>query len=118
MDIRSVNGGYTPPSPPVADPAPAAAKPAAPVELVDAVRQPAAVPRQGNIGAAVKDLNKSLQAVAPGVEFSIDEDSQRTVVKIVDQETKEVLRQVPTEEVLELAKALDKLQGLLIQQKA
>jgi len=40
------------------------------------------------------------------------------VVKVVDLETKEVIRQIPSPEVLEIAKAVDQLQGLLIRQKA
>ena len=53
-----------------------------------------------------------------GVEFTIDEDSHRTVVKVVDQETKELIRQMPSAEALEISKALDRVQGLLINQKA
>jgi flagellar protein FlaG len=42
------------------------------------------------------------------------------VVKVVDQTTKEVLRQIPTPEALEIAKALESKSstGLLIQQTA
>ncbi len=53
-----------------------------------------------------------------GLEFSIDEESHRTVVKVVDQQTKELIRQMPSVEALEIAKALDRVQGLLINQKA
>jgi flagellar protein FlaG len=40
------------------------------------------------------------------------------VVKVIDQQTKEVIRQVPTQEVLEISKAIDRAQGLLIRQQA
>jgi flagellar protein FlaG len=56
--------------------------------------------------------------VASDIQFSIDEDTDTTVVKIVDRNTQEVIRQIPSEEMLEIAKALDRLQGLLIRQKA
>ncbi|MFD2272939.1 flagellar protein FlaG [Undibacterium arcticum] len=39
------------------------------------------------------------------------------MVKVVDQRTQEVIRQMPSPEALEIAKALDKMQGLLIRQK-
>ena len=52
------------------------------------------------------------------VEFSLDADSGRVVVKIIDRATQEVVRQIPMEEMLALAKALDKFQGLLLQTKA
>jgi flagellar protein FlaG len=67
---------------------------------------------------AVKTINASLQSQRQGIEFTIDSESQRTVVKVIDQETKQVLRQMPTQEALEIASALDRMQGLLIKQKA
>jgi flagellar protein FlaG len=48
---------------------------------------------------------------AQSLQFSIDEDSKDIVVKVIDQSTKEVVRQIPTEEALEIAKSLDKMRG-------
>jgi flagellar protein FlaG len=45
------------------------------------------------------------------VRFENDERSQALVVKIVDSETNEVIRQVPAEEILGLRKALTDFQG-------
>jgi flagellar protein FlaG len=59
----------------------------------------------------IKPLNNSLQ-------FNIDDDTGKTVVKVIDTATKEVIRQFPSEEMLSIAKAIDKMQGLLIHQKA
>jgi flagellar protein FlaG len=66
----------------------------------------------------VKDLNQFVKPYNTSLAFSVDEESGRLVVKVTDDETKEVIRQIPSEEALELAKALDKLKGLLIHQKA
>jgi flagellar protein FlaG len=52
------------------------------------------------------------------VEFSVDEQSGRTIVRVVDRNTKEIIRQMPSQETLEIAQALDKAQGVLIRQKA
>lgn len=90
-------------------PAPALAERAAPADT------PAHAAR---VEQAVKTINASLHTQRQGVEFTIDRDSQRTVVKVVDQETQQVLRQMPTQEALDIAKALDRLQGLLIKQEA
>jgi flagellar protein FlaG len=65
---------------------------------------------------AVGKINQSIHAQS--LEFSIDEDSKRTVVKVVDVATKEIVRQMPTEEALQIAKSLDKAMGLLIRQQA
>lgn len=67
---------------------------------------------------AVQDINKTIQATHQGLEFSVDKGSHEVVVKLIDQQTKQVLRQIPTQEALEIAKSLDKLQGLLIKQTA
>lgn len=90
-------------------PAPAAADPA---------RSDNADPDPVTLGKAVDRLNDTMRAKAQGLEFMIDDDSKRLVVKVVDQQTKEVIRQVPSQEVLEIAKALDRAQGLLIRQQA
>ena len=67
---------------------------------------------------STKKVQEFVNSVVSDIEFSIDEDSGQTVVKVIDRGTKEVIRQIPSEEMLELAKALDKLQGLLLRQEA
>lgn len=83
-----------------------------------AVQPPSAAPNAAQVTQALKSINKTLEIRSQGLEFSIDEDSHRTIVKIVDKNTKDVIRQIPTEEALEIAKALDQASGLLIRQKA
>lgn len=126
MEIQASGGplpavtGLPQKNPPAADPA-AATQPTAPPVQIDsaaAVRQPAPIPTLAQLDQAVKNINKTLQVQAQDVEFSIDSDSNRTIVKVVDRKTKEVLRQIPTEETLQIAKALDRVSGLLIRQKA
>lgn len=82
------------------------------------VEKAAPVPSQDQVKEAVANINKSLQALSQDLVFSVDADSNRTIVKVVDQKTKEVIRQIPTPEALEISKALDTLQGLLIKQIA
>ena len=98
----------------------AARAPATAVETAAAVKAPSAAPSLEQVTQAVSQLNKSVQAKSQGLEFSIDSDSKRTVVKVVDQTTKEVLRQIPTPEALEIAKSLESKAstGLLISQTA
>ena len=52
------------------------------------------------------------------LEFSVDTDTNRIVVKVVDNETREFVKQIPMEEMLALAKAMNRLQGLLLRTKA
>lgn len=67
---------------------------------------------------SVDELNDFIQPHNTSLRFSIDDESGSVVVKVTDKETQEVIKQIPSEEALELAKALDKLKGLLIQQQA
>ncbi|KQV54256.1 MULTISPECIES: flagellar protein FlaG [unclassified Duganella] len=93
--------------------------PAAAVETVDAVKAKEATPSKQDVEDAVAKLNKSVQERGQGLEFSIDDDSKRTIVKVIDQRTKEVLRQIPTPEALQIAKSIDARKGgLLVDQQA
>lgn len=67
---------------------------------------------------AMDDVRKAIAPVAQDLLFSIDQDTGKTIVKVVDASTDEVIRQIPSEEIISIAKALDKLQGLLVEQKA
>jgi|SRR5579862_1575674 len=67
---------------------------------------------------AVGQANASLQKVASSLQFEIDPDTKETVIRLVDTSDNKVLRQVPSPEVLAIAKAIDKMQGLLIKQVA
>ena len=65
---------------------------------------------------AVKEVSDFVGVVNADLSFSVDEDTGRTVVKVVDNATKEVIKQIPSKEMLELAKALDGIKGLLVKQ--
>jgi len=67
---------------------------------------------------AVKSMNDFVHSINSSLNFSVDKDSGETVVKVMDVDTKEVIKQIPSEEMLAIAKAVDKLKGLLVQQKA
>ena len=72
----------------------------------------------GELASAIEKVQDFTKTLANELKFNIDEDSGQMVVKIVDSATDEVIRQIPSEEMLEIAKALDQIQGLLIKQKA
>lgn len=91
---------------------------AVPVQTAEAVDQAASIPSVDKLNDAVGKINETMRSLSQGVEFSIDPDSDRTIVKVIDRQSNQVLRQFPSEEMLEIAKALDRLQGLLISQKA
>ncbi|QLG87398.1 flagellar protein FlaG [Chitinibacter bivalviorum] len=69
---------------------------------------------------AVKKINETVQALNQnvGLEFSTDQDTKIQLVRLIDTKSKEILRQIPSAEVISIAKALDRLQGLLVRDKA
>jgi len=81
------------------------------------IKQPVDVDRAALV-TAVKKLNELVAPALQSVEFTLDQESERMVVKVVDTATKSILRQIPNEEVLTFSKTLDKLQGLVIRQTA
>jgi len=60
---------------------------------------------------AVSELNDYVQTIQRDLEFSIDHDSGRTIIKVIDSKNNEVIRQIPSEEALSLARRLDQLGG-------
>lgn len=67
---------------------------------------------------AVNQIQHFTQTLAPNLQFSIDEETGKTVVKIMDAQTQEVIRQFPSEEAITIARALGKIEGLLFHDKA
>ena len=63
-------------------------------------------------------INDFLKKSSAGIEFSVDEGSNRIIVRVVDSETRELIRQMPSEEALAIAQSLDRLTGLLLAQDA
>ena len=105
---------------------PAAGGNASPVSqpAAAATQQPASTaapspqPSSEQVKNAIENMKRVIAPVAQDLQFSVDSETNRTVVTVVDTSTKEVIRQIPSEEFLALAKGLDKLQGLLFKKQA
>ncbi|HRO20873.1 MAG TPA: flagellar protein FlaG [Alcaligenes phenolicus] len=67
---------------------------------------------------SLENLNASMEAWATGMRFDMDEDAQRLVVSIIDSNTGEVLRTVPSEAVIQVARMIVQLQGTMINTQA
>lgn len=63
---------------------------------------------------AVRKVNEFLSPTLQTVNFSIDKETDMVVVKVIDIETQNVLRQIPVEAVLNIAKTFDRLKGMVI----
>ena len=90
------------------------------IEAVSAnpVQPTNATDKREQLESAVKAVKDFIQPMTGSLEFTLDEESGETVIKITDPSTKELIRQIPSKEMLEIAQALDRLQGLLVKQMA
>jgi len=75
-------------------------------------------PSRAEVQAAVDKANASLSTMDHALEFTIDPDTRAVVVRLIDRQDNRVLRQVPSPEMLAIAKALDRMQGMLLQSRA
>ncbi|BCD68366.1 flagellar protein FlaG [Nitratiruptor sp. YY09-18] len=70
------------------------------------------------IKKTIEKFNQKMQLFNSSLRVEIDKDTGIQVVKIVDNESKEVIRQLPPESVLKIAKYIDEITGLLFEKKA
>jgi flagellar protein FlaG len=115
MDIQGLNnlpvtnGQTTAPS---ASPGPRPASASPPAVT------PAHAPSHADVGKAVDAINQKLEESGQSLRFSLDQQSGQTVVRVVDAQTNELIRQIPTEVALAISHSLERLQGLLVKQRA
>jgi len=81
------------------------------------VEKPAAI-NSAAVRRAVEEVRRIVAPLAQDVQFTVDDETGKTVIRVVDSATKEVLRQIPSEEMVEIARTLSRLQGLLLNRRA
>lgn len=91
-------------------------EPAATAQTVRAGKK--SEPGQAQERAALAEINQTLRMASIGVQFEFDKEADTMIVKVVDVDSGELIRQMPSEEVVRISRALGRLQGLLVQQTA
>ena len=66
-----------------------------------------------DLSSAVDHINELVQQIHRELRFSVDDSSGRVVIKVLDSETEEVLRQIPPEQVMSLVQTLQSAGGSL-----
>lgn len=80
---------------------------------------PVAEPSREEVDAAVESANQAPNVSAHNLKFRVDQQSERIVIKVVDKETGETVREIPPEEMLAIAESIERYQkGLLLSQEA
>ncbi len=95
-----------------------------PIELPHAVSSPVAnaqtaQPSSAQLQEAIDRLNQAMLRSNTNLEFSVDKDTKQPLIKVVDSNTGETIRQFPSKEVIAISQSIDQFQkGLLLRQKA
>jgi flagellar protein FlaG len=70
------------------------------------------------IQSAINKIQQSVPLAQQNMQFSVDDETGKTVVSITDKDSGELIRQVPSEELMEIAKNIGRMQGLLVNNQA
>lgn len=118
--IRRPDGPVSslPPLPPLPDVLGASDGHASPAPQVEAATPASSAPTRAQLEQAVAQANRQMTAVAPSLQFEIDPDTQVVVIRLVDRQDQRVLRQVPSPEMLAIARALERMHSLLLRTRA
>jgi len=73
------------------------------VTKVIAEQDAKAAAANSNVGNAVAELNSYVQSEKRDLFFSVEDKSGETIVRVVDRESGELIRQIPNQVVLDLA---------------
>ncbi len=120
--LESVRLQGSQPTPPIAGPELAAAdvertESAAGGQLLPPGSAEEAVATE-QVTSAVSKISDFVQNFQRDLQFSVDQASGRTVIKVVDSETEQVIRQIPSEETLRIAERLDSPESLMFSEQA
>ena len=70
---------------------------------------------QANLHEAINEINKALELRNTSASISMDKQIDRYIVRITDQSTGEILREVPSEAIQRFARNLEQLKGVLFE---
>lgn len=74
-------------------------------------------PKEEQLQQALDRVKEGFEKANIGFEYFIDEKTNREVVKVIDKDTKEVIRQFPPEEILNMLQKMYEMLGILIDKK-
>ncbi|NKN34702.1 flagellar protein FlaG [Marichromatium bheemlicum] len=70
------------------------------------------------LNQAVEQLNEMFGGSRRMLNFELDKEADRTVIRVLDAETEELIRQIPSEETLKFTQYVEGLVGLIFNDQA
>jgi flagellar protein FlaG len=71
-------------------------------------------PQKSEILSVIGKLNNSLESINEKVSFSYHEENKRIIIKVIDKETREVVREIPPKDIVKLSEHLKEYLGMLV----
>ena len=72
---------------------------------------------KSNIDKAVENLRSAGDLFNKRLDFRVDEKTNRIVVKVIDTRTDKVIKEIPPEQLLDLAAKIQEMVGLLVDEE-
>lgn len=69
--------------------------------------------QQRDLHALTEQVNAQMKRHEKGIEFRLDKDSDDVVYTVIDRQTREVIRQIPAEELMNLKNKMEDIHGIL-----
>ncbi|SHH20871.1 flagellar protein FlaG [Tepidibacter thalassicus] len=76
-----------------------------------------AFPGEKKLIEAIEKANKELIGVNTHLKFSVHEKTKQIVVKIIDNETKEVIKEIPPEKILDMVADMCERAGIFVDKR-
>lgn len=90
--------------------------------VAEAIKASAPTRVASSSGEGLRELvaaaNRATKSLNNALGLSLDSQSGTPIVRVIDTETGQIIRQIPTEEALDLRRALERIAGLLINRTA
>ena len=77
-----------------------------------------AQPSREAVDQAARHIQSFVKSVGRSLDFSVDQSTGQTVLRVVNPDNGELIRQLPGDETLRIAKAIDYMQSMLVNQRA
>ena len=115
MGIESLSSVST--APPMPQPTRSTEAVSMPVQTSTAAQQQKAEPSLEEVKRAASLVQDVIQAKASNLTFAVAQDAGKTIVRLTDKQSGEVILQIPSKEMIAIASQIDKLAGMFVQQK-
>lgn len=87
------------------------------VPVIEQVADGSTPSSAGDSTQSLDEIRNAVQSVRRNLEFSFNEDADMTIVTVTDSDTGEVIRQIPSEELVKLSAYFNESSNLLFSEK-